>query len=239
MAFWGRTAVVVATALVLAGCTHTPGTAEMDRQADTLAVAISWPRQYSAEGFARAALATPLGKSSGFSLLEATELDAADLDDPIAHLVIRIHSDGGEVMVGRVEPLTVCYGMDFNRYGIIDTPRQVGCPENARPITYPPSADWADPAAFETAFADVLARLPAEPSAQRVENALYGSGLLEAEEMVDDTHTNLGPDDPRPAVRMRGGDVFVAITAGPECLLGSRVGGVVTTSRPTGADCVP
>jgi hypothetical protein len=239
MGSWGLVPVFVAAGLVLGGCTKAQSVGEVDRRVEAMAVDIGWPRQYSAEGFARAALATPMGKGSGFTVLEVTDLDAAALDDPIAHLVIRVHSDGGQTMWGEIEPLTVCYALDFNRYGIIDHPSQVGCPEGARPITYPPAVAWADAAAFEAALADLLSRLPAAPSAQRVENALYGSGLLKAEEMVDDINTNLGPDDPRPAVRVQGGDVFVAITAGPECLLGSRQGGKVTTSRPPVAECVP
>ena len=240
MGSWGLVPVLVVAGLVLGGCTKAQSVAEVDRRVEALAVDIGWPRQYSAEGFARAALATPMGEGGGFSVLEVTDLDAADLDDPIAHLVIRVHSEGGQLMWGgEIEPLTVCYSLDFNRYGIIDHPRQAGCPEDARPISYPQAVAWADTAAFEAALADLLSRLPAAPSAQRVKNALYGSGLLKAEEMVDDVNTNLGPDDPRPAVRVQGDDVFVAITAGSECLLGSRQGGKVTTSRPPVAECAP
>jgi hypothetical protein len=238
MGSWGRVPVVLAAGVVLAGCTA-QSTAETDRQADTLSVAISWPRQYSAEGYARAALATRLGRSPGFSVLEVTEFDPADLSGQTAHLVIRIHEDGAQGMVDDIEPLTVCYAMDFNYYGVMDTPKEVGCPEGAQPITYPSPPAWADAAAFEAAFAAVLERLPDAPSERRVENALYGAWLLKAAELVDDVTTNLGPDDPRPAVRVRGADVAVAITAGPECLLGSRVGGVVRTQRPPVADCVP
>jgi hypothetical protein len=232
---WGLT---VAAGLVLTGCSSAQSVAEVDRRVEAMAVDIGFPRQYSAEGFARAALASPEGKGGGFSVLEATDLDAADLDDPIAHLVIRVHSEGGQIMWGTVEPLTVCYAMDFNRYGIIGNPLRHTCPEDARPITYPPSAEWADAAAFEAALADLLTALPAAPSEQRVKNVLYGSGLLKAEEMIDDVNTNLDPDDPRPAVRVDGDDVFVAITAGPDCLLASRVGGRVTMSRPPVAECV-
>ncbi len=86
----------------------------------------------------------------------------------------------------------------------------------------------------------MLIGLPAEPSEERVRNALYGS-LLEPAELVDDEHTNLGPEDPRPTVRVRDTDVAVAITAGSECLLASRVRGNVTVWRPPPpvADCAP
>lgn len=237
MGSWGW-GLAVAAGLVLSGCGGAQNIAEVDRRIEALAVDIGFPRQYSAEGFARAALAT-MGEGGGFSVLEVTELDAVALDDPIAHLMIRVHREGGQVMWGTIDPLTVCYTMDFNRYGIIGTPLRISCPEGARPITYPPSAEWADAAAFEAALADLLTALPAAPSEQRVTNALYGSGLLTAEELVDDVNTNLGPDDPRPAVRVHGDDVFIAITAGSQCLLGSRQGGTVTTSRPPVDECVP
>ncbi len=236
----GWVAVMVVAASLLAGCAG-EGTDETDRQAETLATAISWPRQYSADGFARAALATPLGQSNSFSVLEVTDLDAAQLTDPDAHLVIRIHHDAYDGPWGHVDPLTVCYGMDFNYYGIIDTPEQVGCPDHARPITYPPPPKWKDKAAFASALNSLMADLPPAPSVQRVTNALYGAWLLEPAHLVDDETTNLGPSDPRPTVRVRGDDVAVAITAGPECLLASRVRGTVTVRRPRPpvADCAP
>lgn len=240
MRFWGRVAALAAAGLVLAGCAR-PGAAEMDKQAETLATAISWPRQYSGEGFARAALATPLGQGSSFSILEVTDFDVVDPAEPMAYLVIRLHRDGVDGKGGRTDPLTRCYGLSFNQYGIIGAPETLGCPENADPITYPPAPAWADPAAFDAAFAAVLDGLPAAPSRKRVENALYGAWLLEAAVLVSDTEWSIGPNDPRPVVAVRGDDVAVAIVAGPECLLGARVRGAVTTSRPAPpvAECVP
>jgi hypothetical protein len=236
MTSWGRVLALLAAGLVLTGCAG-EGTAETGREAETLAEAISRPPQHSAEGYARAALATR-GQSRGFSVLEVTELDAAEPTDPSAYLVIRIHHDGFHGMWSYTEPVTACYSMSFNHDGIVVPPTWTACPEDARPITYPPAPAWADSAAFEAAFASVLARLPATPSETRVRNALYGAWLLKVEELVDDTNTNLGPDDPRAAVQVRGDDVAVAITAGSECLLGSRVAGTVRTARPTGK-CVP
>lgn len=230
MSWWGRVSVVLAVSLLAAGCGA--GTDETDRQVETLATAISWPRQRSAEGFARAALATQLGQQSdSFSVLEATDFDVADLSERNAYLVVRIHDDGSDVGWKEIDPVTVCYGLDFNYYGIIDTPEEVDCPEDARPITYEPAPAWTDAAAFEAALEALLIGLPGEPSRERVLNGLYGS-LLEPSELVDDQQTNLGPSDPRPEVRVRDDDVAVAITAGEECLLAARVHGNVTVWRP-------
>lgn len=240
MAFWGKVAAMVVAGLVLSGCARA-GTSETYREAETLATAIGWPRQYSAEGFARAALATPLGQSSSFSLLEVTDFDVVDPSDRMAYLVIRLHEDGYQGKFSETDPVTVCYGMSFDYYGIMGSPSEVGCPEGARPITYPPAPEWADAAAFEAAFAAVLDGLPDAPSEARVRNALYGAWLLEAGVLISDTESSLEPNDPRPVVKVRGDDVAVAIVAGPECLLGARVRGVVTTNRPAPpvAGCVP
>jgi hypothetical protein len=170
-----------------------------------------------------------LGQRSEFSLLEVADLDPREPTDPLAHLVIRLHHDASGEMWS--EPLTVCYGMDFNYYGVIGTPEAVDCPDDARPITFAHAPEWADTIAFESALKSLMADLPAAPSEDRVENALYGAWLLEPEQLVDD-HTTLDPSDPRPTVQVRGDDVAIAIKAGPECLLASRVRGTVTVRRP-------
>lgn len=236
----GRVLVVLVVGMSLAGCGR-QGTDRTDREAETLATAISWPRQRSAEGFARAALATPLGQSSGFSVLEATDLDAAELTDPMAYLVIRIHVPESRGMFSHSDPVTVCYGLDFSYYGIVDKPEEVDCPTGARPITYAPPPAWQDTAAFDSTLETLVAGLPSAPSEERVRNALYGAWLLEPGVQVDDENSSLDPADPRPTVQVRGDDVAIAIQAGPECLLASRVRGTVTVRRPQPpvADCAP
>src|SRR5262245_2084752 len=97
MALFRRVAAGPCVGMSVAGCAVSRGgDAESCGQAHTLAVAISWPRRLSAGGYARAALATPLGHDSGFSVLEARDIEAKELLDPLAHLVIRIHRDGFE-----------------------------------------------------------------------------------------------------------------------------------------------
>lgn len=230
MSRWGRVAVLLVAGSLLAGCAR-EGTDETDRQAETLANAISYPRQYSAEGFARAALATPLGQSEGFTLLEATDFDAAETGDRLARLVIRIHKPGTDSGWNATEPVTVCYGMDFSYYGIIGAPAEVDCPADAHAITYSPAPAWAEKAEYEKALKSLLRGLPGSLSEDQVRNRLYGAYLLEPAELVDD-HSSLDPQDPRPFVEVRGADLALAIQAGKECLLAKRVRGEVTVRRP-------
>jgi hypothetical protein len=70
---------VLALAAVVAGCSRPPRSAETDRIATVVADAISYPRQSSAAGFARAALATRAGRSGRLRLVAMEELPA---DDP-------------------------------------------------------------------------------------------------------------------------------------------------------------
>lgn len=231
--------LLVVGASLLAGCARA-GTDETDRQVETLATAISWPRQNSAEGFARAALNTPLGQGNAFSVLEVTDFDPAELTERMAHLVVRLHSPGFQGKFSETDPVTVCYGMDFNYYGIMDPPEEVDCPPDAYPITFEPPPAWQDRAAFETALEALLARLPAAPSENLVRNALYGGHLLEPAQLVDDEQSTLEPTDPRPFVRVRGDDIALAVQAGQDCLLAWRVGGKVTVQRPPPTkNCTP
>lgn len=224
-------AMVVGGGLLLASCAA--GNAETDRQAATLANAISWPRQDSAAGFARAALATSLGKSSGFSVLEARDLDAPQLTDPMAHLVIRIHHEGSESGFSRTDPVTACYSLDFNYYGIIGTPDRITCPDNATAITPPPEPRREIPPGSDTALQSILTSLPATPNEADVMTALR-TGLPAP---PVDLETRLAGVAPEVAATVNGVDVGVAIrmvdgSSGIECLFGSRVNGTILVWYP-------
>jgi hypothetical protein len=129
-----------AVSLMLASCTS-PEVAGVDREAQTLAEAISWPRQQSAAGFARAALQTPLGKSQGFAVLAAQDRSAPNLADPMAHLTIRIYAPATGAWG---EDVTACYSMTFNYYGILGAPERISCPTDATPIIPPPQPPGPD-----------------------------------------------------------------------------------------------
>ena len=73
---------VLALAAVVAGCSRPPRSAETDRIATVVADAISYPRQSSAAGFARAALATRAGQDGRLRVVATEELPADDPRDP-------------------------------------------------------------------------------------------------------------------------------------------------------------
>lgn len=87
----GRAVCALALVAVLASCGTSPGNAETDRIAATVARAISSPRQSSADGFVRAALATHAGQALRLTVIEAEELHANKVDDPLARLVFQVH----------------------------------------------------------------------------------------------------------------------------------------------------
>jgi len=81
---------VLSLLAVVVSCGRSPGNAETDRIADTVARAISSPRQNSADGFVRAALATHAGQASQLTVVEAEELHANKVADPFVRLVFQV-----------------------------------------------------------------------------------------------------------------------------------------------------
>lgn len=221
MASGRRVALVLCGLLVVAGCSV--GDATTNRQADTLALAIGYPRQDSAAGFARAALDTPLGRSPGFSLLEMTDIKAEKLGDPQARLVIRIHHEGTGAWERTV---TACYEMVFGYYGDIGGASATACPSPATPITPP-----ALPRRFLDGSPDnivdgILKTLPPVPD----------------EATVRDSITKALPrhgHEPTVAVTIDTYLGTVAVSAqtsdsdnfGIKCILGTRINGVSTVWR--------
>lgn len=212
------------------GVGNGPNYAEADRQSNTLAIAISFPRQPDADGLARAVLATNLGKqSSVFSVLEATDLDHERPEEPMARLVWRIHHDQYDGSWGQhVAAWDACYLVEFNYYGPTKGPDRINCPADATPVTPPPTA-WPNiPPGSTEALRAVLAALPAAPTEADVRTAVT-AGLPAPE--VDQT-TGLADLPPDVLVTVKGTDVGVALfaLAGVEtksCTLGNRVGGIV------------
>jgi hypothetical protein len=220
----GLVAVAACASLLLASCAAAE-TEVTDQQAKTVADAISYPRQTSAEGLARAALATHLGKTPDFSVLEARDIDAKGPTDPMAHLVFRIHRDGSDSGWNRVDPVTACYGVDFGHDGVIGTPERIPCPDNAVPITPPPPPPTPRrevPDAFDEALRSILTSLPATASEADVLAALHGT--LPAPPV--DPETGLVGETPTVAAVVRADGVGVAVRAGEgseaDCLLGTR-----------------
>lgn len=230
-----RAVLAMVAAMAAVSSCASSGTAETDRQAQTLADAISWPRQHSAAGFARAALATNLGRTPAFAVLEMKDLYAPTLGDPLARLVIRIHHPATDEKFGRTEEVLACYSMDFNYYGIIGAPESIECPENALPITPPEYPSFAKPEIFDNRVRTVLAALPVEVDKGAVIDALKRADLID---MVADPETETR--DPRLDLAVTGQDVGVGyLGSDGACLLGSRVQGATRVWRPQGHPCTP
>jgi hypothetical protein len=185
-----------------------------DRQAQTIAQAVSQPPQADAMGYARAVLAT-----HSAVVLEATDLKAARNTDPRAHLVIRLMYNtyaSGDFNHSHPIPKPVCYGFDLTFFQPVDGPEVVDCPSTA-PITPPPRNDI--PAGDADALRSVLGALPASPTDAQVKDAL-AKGLAHTAAPPTVTSAVRGGDV---AVSIRGGDYF----SGYECTLGLRQGGQV------------
>ncbi len=130
-----RVTIAMVVLALLASCSRGAGTAEMQRQATTVARAISSPRQSSADGLVRAALSTSTAQNTdSFRVVEAKEMKAKEIHDPFAQLVFWFHHPGGSSGFVRSDPVTACYRATFNVYGVIGTPREVGCPADASGI---------------------------------------------------------------------------------------------------------
>ena len=202
--------------------------AEADRQSTTLAEAIGHPRQLDAAGFARAALATQLGKSPNFSVLQAEDLAHEGPEDPMARLVWRIHRDMYDSGWKQTPAFDVCYRAEFNYYGVVAEPERVTCPDDVTPVTPPPLPKRTIPPESAPALEATLGALPATPGEAEVRDALAAG--LPAPPV--DPETNLEGIPPQVRVHVRGADVGVALFAhtggdGKDCMMGRRVGGTV------------
>ncbi|GAA4011374.1 hypothetical protein GCM10022247_37210 [Allokutzneria multivorans] len=216
--------------MLLTSCSAPPGDATTDRQAVTLADAISYPRQDSAMDFARAALAVWKGDGK-LAVLEVKEIPVPDRSPSkqFARLVIRIHRPAVEpVMFSPRKPeLNACYGMDFNYYGIIGEPERVSCPATATPVTPPPTRGTSIPKGAEEAIRQVLSTLPPTPTEAQVRDAV-GKGMPAPHVNPD---TKLADHLPGVDVLVKGEKVGVSLRSGSgdglSCLIGSRKGGKV------------
>jgi hypothetical protein len=223
-----RVVAAACAVLLMASCSTTAGDAETDRQSETLAEAISYPRQADAAGFARAALTTSLGKSGSFAVLEATDLAHQGPQEPMARLVWRIHRDAYDDKVTRIEALDACYSVEFNYYEASSGPSRTTCPDNATAITPPPVPRRDIPPELSPALTTTLGNLPATPTEADVRAAL-ATGLPTP---PVDPETHLAGVPPQIFVQVKGSDVGVALFARTgveekDCTMGRRVGGVV------------
>jgi hypothetical protein len=237
---WRPAVLTLAGVLALAapGCSRPPGSAETDRIAEVVADAISYPRQTSATGLARAALATRAGQDGRLRLVAIEELHAVGPQDPMARLVFLVHLQGSEGAFTTEPAVTACYEARFNSDGIIGSPRRIACPRGASPVTPPPATpepEIAIPDGADELVERVLAAAGRRPDAEEV-RASVQEGLRKAA-----AGDPAGREPPLPQVSTDGADVGVAMLEpdGRACLLGARVGGQVLVWRPSRVQLQP
>jgi hypothetical protein len=221
----GATTVAI---LPLTSCSSfmAAGNAETDRISSTVADAISYPRQDTALGFARAALATTAGKAGTLSVIDVRETTPANLEAPFAHLVFRVTAAEAAEGFSATEPtvtVTACYNAEFSFYGISGKPTRTTCPADAVAITPPatvPSPKVVIPQGFD--LGATLRALPATPTETEVRDAVTRALGTPAVDPATGFTSRL----PTFAVTTRGADIGVAVKEdSTDCILGSRVNG--------------
>ncbi len=105
----------------------------MDREAELLMRQLSSPRQPSADALARAAV-FKMRNDEGSAVLEAEDLKAKKIDDPLARLVFQFYDPGSRGGFSSYDPVTACYEARFNYYGVMGSAHRVSCPKDARPL---------------------------------------------------------------------------------------------------------
>jgi hypothetical protein len=230
MALLRRGLTLSCASLLLTSCSSPPGDAESDRQARTLADAIAYPHQEDAAGFARAALATNLGKSGNFTVLEATDLPNNNgAEEPMARMVWLIHRDAVDAGFNATKALDACYRVEFNYHGASSGPTRIDCPSNPAPVVPPPLPRKDIPQDYAPALSAALGKLAATPTEADVRSALT-AGLPTPQ---IDLETGLAAVPPQIFVQVKGADVGVALLArtgvdSRDCMMGRRVSGAVT-----------
>lgn len=227
---------------IATGCSGAlaPGNAETDRVAKVVSDAISYPRQESAAGYARAALATRAGQDGRLRVVAIEELKADELGDPLGRLVFLIHLEGSEAGWTTSPPVTACYKAEFSFYGVIDSPRRMVCPQNASPVTPPPTQSTpqiAIPDGVDEVVEQVLTAATPTPRAEAIRGAL-AEALSRAS---PDTLPGGRPLPPTPQVATDGTSIGVALAApdNHSCLLGARIDGKVLVWRPSRVQVQP
>ncbi|GAB2984242.1 hypothetical protein [Nocardioides montaniterrae] len=162
----------LAAVLLLTSCSagHRPtGTADTDRQAHVLGLAIAYPRQQDAAGLARAALAA----NDTVAVLEATDVAPSQ-----SRLVIRIHvptQPPANEFERSTPAYDACYRLTYQMpsSSLDGEPDRVDCPAGAIPMTPPPAPPVPHlPRDADARMRMVLRDLPPAPSLARVRHAL-------------------------------------------------------------------
>ena len=220
--------LLAAVLVGLAGCAvggpsldRDPGR-DPDRVAQVVALAIDYPRQDDAEGYARAAADTRAGRDGRLTVVKVGE----------GHLVLRVHFDAFEdtsfFTFGRQVPaVTACYDVEVGVSGVRD-PERRSCPVGARPVTLPP----APPVMQVPPGADEVVRA----ALRRRSWGATAVGSFVRRRLAAPAHDTLAPEV---RVAARGADVGVSVRGRNGCLLGSRRSGGVLVWRPSAVQVQP
>lgn len=186
-------------------------------------------------GFARATAG--LGAEESVALIKIEETDAKQLVDTYGWLTFAVKPDGetpdGETPDGRASDQAdgpYCFRVGFNYYGkslgewgTSEGVDQVHCPDSTDPVTPPrdESIRRVVPDNARQVARDVLSQLPA------------GTDLPATDEIAAQVASLLGPVDgdftvaAEPSVFIEGSDVGIGLGGVDDCVLVSRVDGVV------------
>jgi hypothetical protein len=203
-----------------------PRAAETDRVASIVARAISYPRQDSAAGFARAANATTAARDGRLTVIDLQELEPRDPEDPLARLVFRIRLAGSQAGFSTTPEVTTCYRVEFNRYGVIGSPDRITCPADAAPASVPPAPAMPEVPVGADKVVDAALRRAATPA---VADSVRADILRRLARSGARPSASLPPEV---VVTADGDDLGVALTGDGDCLLARRTSGSVEVWYP-------
>jgi hypothetical protein len=180
-----------------------PRADETDRIAGIVALAIDFPRQDDAVGYARAAVATRAGQDGLLSVVGVSE----------RRIVLRVHlqayDDDTSFSFDRHEPeVFACYDLEVGVSGV-SRPARRPCPPTATPVALPPPPPVMEiPVGADAVVRSVLRRTSTDDIEASLRRALPSPGA------------HALPPDVR--VGSRDGGVGVALRGHGTCLLGLR-----------------
>ncbi len=224
-------AVLLAALVSVSGCGafFDPRQAEADRVAQVVTDAISFPRQHSAAGYARAAADTTAARDGRLVVVEAREVRGRSREDPTARLAYRIHfpeEPAAGVWDLGSPALTVCYAVELDQDGALGPPRRRECPDRTSAVVLPPPPlVMKVPVGSDVALRRSLRGLPSGADDARVRAAVLAS-LPPAP---------AGSLAPEVVAATAGADAGVSVRgAAGDCVLGVRFGatGTVLVWRP-------
>jgi hypothetical protein len=215
-------AVLVCLSFCVTGCAvgGPPPDRDPDRVAQVVALAIDYPRQDDAVGYARAAADTRAGRDGRLAVVEVSE----------SRLVLRVHFDAEEdttsfALQPHVPAVTACYEVGVGVAGVGE-PERRSCPAGAAPVVLPPPP----PVRQLPVGADAVVRSALRRTSPDAVEAVVRRGLRAPAR---------GTLAPSVEVTARGSDVGVSVAGEDGCLLGSRVDGEVLVWRPSRVQVQP